>query len=111
MEREQAIEELPEAHAAALRLRGRGLDDNAIAVVLSIPPEAVLPLLKVPTRSLPPYSADNRARWRHEDQTRACNSHTDDDPDRLRGVHVSKRGCDPAGLRARGTSPSDPRLL
>ena len=52
MEREQAIEELPEAHATALRLRGRGLDDNAIAAVLSIPPEAVPPLLKVADQKL-----------------------------------------------------------
>jgi hypothetical protein len=45
MEREQAMEELPEAYAVALRLRGRGFDDGAIAAALSLTPEAVPPLL------------------------------------------------------------------
>ena len=47
MNREQAIEKLPETHAAALRLRGRGFDDDAIAAVLSLRPEAVPELLRI----------------------------------------------------------------
>jgi DNA-directed RNA polymerase specialized sigma24 family protein len=47
MEREQAMDELPETYAAALRLRGRGFDDDAIAAALSLAPEAVPPLLRV----------------------------------------------------------------
>jgi DNA-directed RNA polymerase specialized sigma24 family protein len=47
MEREQAIDELPETYALALRLRGRGFDDEAIAAALSLTPEAVPSLLRI----------------------------------------------------------------
>ena len=47
MDRECAIEQLPETYAAALRLRGRGFDDEAIAAALSLTPEAVPPLLLI----------------------------------------------------------------
>lgn len=47
MEREQAIERLPETHAAALRLRAQGHDDDAIAAALRVPPDAVPLLLQV----------------------------------------------------------------
>jgi hypothetical protein len=47
MDRERAIEQLPETYAAALRLRGRGFDDDAIAAALSLTPEAVPPLLLI----------------------------------------------------------------
>jgi len=45
--REQAIEQLPETHASAVRLRARGFDDETIADTLSMPPEAVPELLRV----------------------------------------------------------------
>jgi len=47
MDREQALEQLPETHAAALRLRSRGFDDDAIARALGFKPDAVAPLLQV----------------------------------------------------------------
>ena len=47
MDREQALEQLPETHAAALRLHSRGLDDDAIAATLTLEPEAVALLLQV----------------------------------------------------------------
>jgi DNA-directed RNA polymerase specialized sigma24 family protein len=47
MDREQAIEELPEAHAAALSLRARGFDDHAIAEALGLQTEAVPTLLQI----------------------------------------------------------------
>jgi DNA-directed RNA polymerase specialized sigma24 family protein len=50
--REHAIEQLPETHAAVLRLRGRGYDDDAIAAALSLPPEAVPELLRIADRKL-----------------------------------------------------------
>jgi len=45
--RERAIEQLPETHAAALRLRARGFDDEAIADALAIPPQGIPALLRV----------------------------------------------------------------
>jgi len=39
------LEHLPETYALALRLRGEGLDDDAIARVLHIETESVGPLL------------------------------------------------------------------
>jgi hypothetical protein len=50
--REYAIEQLSETHAAALRLRGRGYDDDAIAAALSLPPEAVPELLRIADQKL-----------------------------------------------------------
>jgi hypothetical protein len=47
VDREQALEQLPETHAAALRLRSRGLDDDAIAAALTLEPEAVALLLQI----------------------------------------------------------------
>jgi hypothetical protein len=47
MNRDEAIEQLPETHAAALRLRGRGFDHDAIAAALLLPAEAVPQLLEV----------------------------------------------------------------
>jgi len=47
MDRELAIEQLPETYAAALRLRGRGFDDDAIAAALALAPEAVPSLLRI----------------------------------------------------------------
>ena len=52
MNREQAIEQLPETHAAAVGLRGRGFDDDAIATALSLPPEAVPELLRIADQKL-----------------------------------------------------------
>jgi hypothetical protein len=47
VDREDALEQLPETHAAALRLRSRGFDDDAIAAALGLEPDSVGPLLEV----------------------------------------------------------------
>jgi hypothetical protein len=47
MDIETAFSRLPETHAAALRLRARGFDDDAIAAVLVLDPKAVGPLLQI----------------------------------------------------------------
>jgi hypothetical protein len=47
MDVEAAFSRLPETHAAALRLRARGFDDDAIAAALVLEPEAVAPLLRI----------------------------------------------------------------
>ena len=47
MDAEAAFSRLPETHAAALRLRARGFDDDAIAGALVLEPEAVGPLLRI----------------------------------------------------------------
>jgi DNA-directed RNA polymerase specialized sigma24 family protein len=52
MDREQAIEQLPETHAAAIRLRARGFDDNAIAKALHVQAEAVPTLLEIADQKL-----------------------------------------------------------
>jgi len=57
--RERVIEQLPETHAAALRLRGRGFDDEAIAAALSLPPEAVPELLRMADQKLAALVADS----------------------------------------------------
>jgi hypothetical protein len=58
MEREQAIEELPEMHAEALRLRSSGLDDQALARALSLSPEAIPLLLRMAEEKLAVLLAD-----------------------------------------------------
>lgn len=52
MDREPAIELLPETHAAAVRMRSRGFDDDAIAAALSVPVEAVPELLRLADEKL-----------------------------------------------------------
>ncbi len=52
MDRNTAIDRLPEAHAAALRLQDEGYDDNAIATRLDLAPAAVGPLLRVAAAKL-----------------------------------------------------------
>jgi DNA-directed RNA polymerase specialized sigma24 family protein len=52
MDRNTAIDRLPEAYAAALRLQDEGHDDNAIAARLDLTPAAVGPLLRVATAKL-----------------------------------------------------------
>ncbi len=47
MDEENSLARLPEAYAAALRLRRRGLDDTAIAAQLGLEPQAVGPLLRL----------------------------------------------------------------
>jgi DNA-directed RNA polymerase specialized sigma24 family protein len=44
---EEAIESLPVAHATALRLRGDGLTDEAIAVTLGIEVDAVRAVVEI----------------------------------------------------------------
>jgi DNA-directed RNA polymerase specialized sigma24 family protein len=52
VDRSTAIDRLPEAYAAALRLRDEGHDDKAIAVRLGLAPAAVGPLLRVAAAKL-----------------------------------------------------------
>jgi DNA-directed RNA polymerase specialized sigma24 family protein len=47
MDEESVLARLPEAYAAALRLRGQGLDEEAIAAQLELEPQAVGPLLRL----------------------------------------------------------------
>jgi orotate phosphoribosyltransferase-like protein len=58
MERQQAIEQLPEMHAEALRLRSSGLDDQAMARALSLSPEAIPLLLCMAEEKLAVLLAD-----------------------------------------------------
>ena len=46
-EHEGALARLPENYAAALRMRARGLTEQAIAAELKLEPEAVGPLLRL----------------------------------------------------------------
>jgi DNA-directed RNA polymerase specialized sigma24 family protein len=52
MDRETEAAQLPELHAAALKLRDRGLQDDAIAATLGIEPQAVRSLLQLAERKL-----------------------------------------------------------
>jgi DNA-directed RNA polymerase specialized sigma24 family protein len=52
MDRNQAIDQLPEAYATALRLDDQGHDNQAIGARLSLPPEAVPQLLRLATAKL-----------------------------------------------------------
>ncbi len=45
MDRAEALLELPETYAVALRLRDEGLERGALAKALEVEPEAVGPLL------------------------------------------------------------------
>jgi prolyl-tRNA editing enzyme YbaK/EbsC (Cys-tRNA(Pro) deacylase) len=65
---EAAISRLPKTHAAALRLRARGFDDEAIAKALVLESDAVAPLLAIAdaklaalTRPRTPGSPDHKA--------------------------------------------------
>jgi DNA-directed RNA polymerase specialized sigma24 family protein len=52
MDRSTAIDRLPDAYAAALRLQDEGHDDKAIAARLDLAPTAVGPLLRVAAAKL-----------------------------------------------------------
>jgi DNA-directed RNA polymerase specialized sigma24 family protein len=52
MDREKALAHLPEVHAAALRLRDRGLGHDRIAAALEIEPRAVGSLLELAEQKL-----------------------------------------------------------
>jgi DNA-directed RNA polymerase specialized sigma24 family protein len=60
MDQEQALCELPEMYAAALRLRDAGLDDDAIAAQLTMPVEGVPPLLRIAAAKLATVMDDRR---------------------------------------------------
>lgn len=47
-----ALDDLPEAYATALRLRDAGCSDEVIAARLAIEPEAVAPLLRIAVAKL-----------------------------------------------------------
>jgi DNA-directed RNA polymerase specialized sigma24 family protein len=59
MDRTQAMAELPEAYATALRLREAGVDDAGIAERLGTPPDAVGPLLRLAVAKLDRILAAN----------------------------------------------------
>ena len=61
MDIETAFSRLPETHAAALRLRARGFDDDAIAAVLVLEPGAVEPLLQIADAKLAALTATSGA--------------------------------------------------
>ena len=52
MDRSTAIDRLPKAYAAALRLQDEGHDEKAIAAQLGLAPPAVGPLLRVAAAKL-----------------------------------------------------------
>jgi DNA-directed RNA polymerase specialized sigma24 family protein len=52
MDHEQALRELPDVYAAALRLRDAGLDEAAIATRLEMPLEGVPSLLQIAAAKL-----------------------------------------------------------
>jgi hypothetical protein len=60
MDIEAAFSRLPETHVAALRLRARGFDDDAIAAALTLEPEAVAPLLRIAEAKLGTLTAEGR---------------------------------------------------
>jgi hypothetical protein len=64
MDRDKALEHLPETHATALRLRSRGFDERAIADALAIEPEAVALLLQVADAKLDALLVEPRANSR-----------------------------------------------
>lgn len=47
MDRAEALKELPDTYAIALRLRDEGVEPDGVARVLDVEPEAVGPLLKL----------------------------------------------------------------
>jgi hypothetical protein len=57
--RDEAFAQLPETHAAAVRLGGRGFDRDAIAAALLLAPEALPQLLEVADGKLDPLLPRN----------------------------------------------------
>ena len=57
MDVEDAFSRLPETHAAALRLRARGFDQEAIAAALGLEPKTVGPLLRIAEAKLEALTA------------------------------------------------------
>lgn len=57
MDVEEAYSRLPETHAAALRLRARGFDHDAIAKTLRLESSAVAPLLQIAEAKLEALTA------------------------------------------------------
>ena len=52
MDRSSAIRQLPDLHAAAIRLRDDGFDDHVIAVALGIDDHQVATLMQIANRKL-----------------------------------------------------------
>jgi len=73
MDRSTAIERLPEAYAAALRLHDEGHDDKAIAARLGLAPAAVGPLLRVAVAKLDAIlAAREEGIWPSRGDTAPC---------------------------------------
>jgi hypothetical protein len=70
MDVEEAFGRLPETHAAALRLRARGFDQDAIAAALALEPCAIGPLLKIAEAKLAALTARGREPAVRVDKTR-----------------------------------------
>lgn len=64
MDIEAAFSCLPQTHAAALRLRARGFDDDAIAAALALERQAVAPLLRIAEAKLGALIEDERGEGR-----------------------------------------------
>ena len=57
MEVEDAFSRLPETHAAALRMRARGFDHDAISAALGLEPKTIAPLLWIAEAKLEALTA------------------------------------------------------
>lgn len=64
MDRTAALDELPEAHAVALRLRDAGHDNTMIATALGIEIESVGPLLRIAQAKLSRLFTESTGTWR-----------------------------------------------
>ena len=90
MDRQSAIERLPQTYATALVLRDRGFDDAAIAAALSLELEAIPVLLGVAEEKLAALTDENergRRRVKPVDRSEVDDEASTDDPrDARRGV-------------------------
>lgn len=70
MDEESALARLPETYAAALRLRQKGLEEEAIAEQLDLEPQAVGPLLQLAEAKLAALRASRSRRGEDQRQTK-----------------------------------------
>jgi DNA-directed RNA polymerase specialized sigma24 family protein len=67
MDRATALRQLPETYARALRMRDAGLDEQAIATRLGVPPEAIGFLLRLAEAKLTRLMASDEPPSNHPD--------------------------------------------